>query len=115
MGDKALAEVPSRLQRGVIMLGIVSLFMDMSSELIHSLLPALFVTVLGANMATIDIIEGIAEATASVTRVFSGALSDWLGKWCRAFRTLSSSNSKTGTSPSPGHPRRRPHRLVPIM
>ena len=68
------------MPRGVVMLGMVSLFMDMSSELIHSLLPALFVTVLGANMATIGIIEGIAEATASITKIFSGALSDWLGK-----------------------------------
>ncbi len=66
--------------RSVVMLGMVSLFMDMSSELIHSLLPALFVTVLGTSMATIGIIEGIAEATASITKVFSGALSDWLGK-----------------------------------
>jgi MFS family permease len=68
------------LPRGVVMLGFVSLFMDMSSELIHSLLPALFVSVLGMNMATVGVIEGIAEATASITKVFSGALSDWLGK-----------------------------------
>lgn len=69
-----------QLPRGVVMLGLVSLFMDFSSEMIHSLLPALFVTVLGANMAAIGVIEGVAEATASITKIFSGALSDWLGK-----------------------------------
>ncbi len=81
MSDAKIPEKgPSHLQRGVVMLGIVSLFMDMSSELIHSLLPALFVSVLGANMTTIGVIEGVAEATASLTKIFSGALSDWLGK-----------------------------------
>jgi MFS family permease len=54
--------------------------MDVSSELIHSLLPVFMTTVLGASMATVGIVEGIAEATASVTKVFSGALSDYLGK-----------------------------------
>ncbi len=54
--------------------------MDVSSELIHSLLPALMVTVLGASMVTVGIIEGVAEATAAVTKVFSGALSDYLGR-----------------------------------
>lgn len=70
----------SRLPRGVVALGFVSLFMDMSSELVHSLLPALFVTVLGTQMVTVGIVEGIAEATAAITKIFSGALSDWLGK-----------------------------------
>ncbi len=80
MNDKAGKSLPVRLPRGVVMLGIVSLFMDMSSELVHSLLPALLVTVLGANMTIIGIIEGVAEATAAITKIFSGALSDWLGK-----------------------------------
>lgn len=80
MADDTQSPMSRSLPRGVVMLGFVSLFMDMSSELIHSLLPALFVTVLGANMATIGVIEGVAEATASITKVFSGALSDWLGK-----------------------------------
>ncbi len=53
--------------------------MDASSELVHSLLPALFVS-LGIGMATVGFIEGVAEATASITKIFSGALSDWLGK-----------------------------------
>jgi len=54
--------------------------MDTSSELIHSLLPMFMVTVLGASMVTVGFIEGVAEATAAITKVFSGALSDYLGK-----------------------------------
>jgi len=61
-------------------LGFVSLLMDASSETIHALLPIYLVTVLGASTLTVGIIEGIAEATASITKIFSGALSDWLGK-----------------------------------
>jgi MFS family permease len=61
-------------------LGLVSLLMDTSSEIIHALLPVYLVTVLGASMVTVGLIEGIAEATASITKMFSGALSDWLGK-----------------------------------
>jgi MFS family permease len=59
---------------------MVSLFMDISSEVIHSLLPAFLVTVLGVSVLSIGIIEGIAEATASVAKIFSGAISDWIGK-----------------------------------
>ena len=65
---------------GIWTLGFVSLLMDISSEMIHALLPVYLVTVLGTSTLTVGIIEGIAEATASVTKVFSGALSDWLGK-----------------------------------
>ena len=65
---------------GVWALGFVSLLMDISSEMIHALLPVYMVTVLGTSALTVGIIEGIAEATASITKVFSGALSDWLGK-----------------------------------
>ncbi|HSJ42993.1 MAG TPA: MFS transporter, partial [Xanthobacteraceae bacterium] len=67
-------------------LGLVSLFMDTSSEMIHALLPLYLVSVLGASTLTVGIIEGIAEATASITKVFSGALSDYLGqrKWLAA-------------------------------
>jgi MFS family permease len=54
--------------------------MDLSSEMIHALLPLYLVTVLGTSMLTVGIIEGIAEATASVVKIFSGALSDRLGK-----------------------------------
>jgi MFS family permease len=65
---------------GIWALGLVSMFMDISSELIHSLLPVFMATVLGASMTTIGIIEGVAEATAAITKVFSGAMSDYLGK-----------------------------------
>jgi MFS family permease len=65
---------------GIWALGFGSLFMDISSELIHSLLPVFMVTTLGASMITVGIIEGAAEATAAVIKVFSGALSDYLGK-----------------------------------
>jgi MFS family permease len=57
-------------------LGLVSLCMDTSSELIHSLLPVLLATQLGASMVTIGLLEGVAEATAAITKVFSGVLSD---------------------------------------
>src|SRR5512136_1000555 len=68
------------LPRSIWALGFVSMFMDISSEMIHALLPVYLVTVLGTSTLTVGIIEGIAEATASITKVFSGALSDWLGK-----------------------------------
>jgi MFS family permease len=61
-------------------LGFASLFMDASSELIHSVLPLFMVTALGASMITVGIIEGVAEATAAVMKVFAGALSDYLGR-----------------------------------
>jgi MFS family permease len=61
-------------------LGFVSLLMDTSSELIHSLLPVFLVTVVGASTVAVGLIEGIAEATAAVAKVFSGALSDRIGK-----------------------------------
>lgn len=65
---------------GIWALGLGSMFMDASSELVHSLLPLLMVGVLGASMVTVGIVEGVAEATASITKVFSGALSDYLGR-----------------------------------
>lgn len=61
-------------------LGLVSMLMDISSEMIHALLPVYLVTGLGATALTVGVIEGIAEATAAITKVFSGALSDWMGK-----------------------------------
>jgi MFS family permease len=65
---------------GVWALGFVSLLMDISSEMIHALLPLYLVTVLGTSMLTVGVIEGIAEATTSIVKIFSGALSDRLGK-----------------------------------
>ncbi|TPK54875.1 MFS transporter [Mesorhizobium sp. B2-4-19] len=81
-----IAEITSRFRTrqgipaGVWALGFVSLLMDLSSEMIHALLPVYMVTVLGASPLAVGFIEGIAEAVASITKVFSGALSDWLGK-----------------------------------
>lgn len=69
-----------RLPASIWALGFVSLLMDISSEMIHSLLPVFMVAVLGVNMLTVGIIEGVAEATALVLKVFSGALSDWWGR-----------------------------------
>lgn len=76
---------PGRSDRGrvpadVWALGFVSLLMDASSELVHSLLPILMVSVLGAGMATVGLLEGLAEATASIAKVFSGTVSD---RWRR--------------------------------
>ena len=62
------------------MLGFVSLFMDVSSELIHSLLPVFMVSSLGASALAVGIVEGVAESTALIVKVFSGAISDYLGK-----------------------------------
>jgi len=70
----------ARIPRGVWVLGWVSLFMDVSSEMIHSLLPVFMVTGLGASAFAVGLVEGIAEATALIVRVFSGTLSDVLGK-----------------------------------
>ena len=69
-----------RIPPGIWALGFVSLLMDISSEMIHSLLPMFMVTVLGASALAVGLIEGAAEATALIVKVFSGALSDYLGK-----------------------------------
>jgi MFS family permease len=68
------------LPAGIWVLGLASLLMDASSELIHSLLPVFMGTVLGVSMVTIGVVEGVAEATAAVAKVFSGAISDRLGR-----------------------------------
>ena len=68
------------IPRGVWVLGFVSLLMDISSEMIHSLLPLYLTVGLGASALTVGLIEGVAEATALVVKVFSGTLSDALGK-----------------------------------
>ncbi len=69
-----------QIPKGVWVLGFVSMLMDISSEMIHSLLPMFMVTVLGMGAFTIGLIEGAAEATALIVKVFSGALSDYLGR-----------------------------------
>ncbi|MBA3506996.1 MAG: MFS transporter [Betaproteobacteria bacterium] len=71
--SRGLTAVP----RGVWVLGCVSLLMDLSSELIHALLPLYMATVLGASALVIGIVEGVAEATALIVKLFSGVLSDF--------------------------------------
>ena len=69
-----------RLPAGVWVLGFVSLLADVASEMVHSLLPLFLVGTLGVGMLAVGLIEGIAEATALIVKVFSGALSDRLGR-----------------------------------
>ncbi|MBK5355536.1 MFS transporter [Pseudomonas sp. TH41] len=69
-----------RIPRTIWALGFVSLFMDLSSELVHSLLPVFLVTTLGASALAVGVIEGIAESTAMLVKIFSGALSDFMGR-----------------------------------
>ncbi|MFN3535084.1 MAG: MFS transporter, partial [Desulfatiglandales bacterium] len=66
-----------RLPKGIWALGFVSMFTDISSELVHSLLPIFITTTLGASMVTLGILEGLGEATSSVAKVFSGLISDY--------------------------------------
>lgn len=75
-GGKSWGAVPA----GVWALGFVSMFMDTSSEMIHALLPVYLVSVLGTSALTVGFIEGLAEATGQITKIFSGALSDRLGR-----------------------------------
>jgi MFS family permease len=74
--DRSLSRIPP----GVWALGFVSLLMDVSSEMIHSLLPLFMVTTLGTSTIAVGIVEGLAESVALAVKVFSGALSDYLGK-----------------------------------
>ena len=69
-----------QITTGVWVLGFVSMLMDISSEMVHSLLPLFMVTTLGASALTVGLIEGLAESTALIVKIFSGALSDYLGK-----------------------------------
>ena len=75
-GGSVLKQIPA----GVWVLGFVSLLMDISSEMIHSLLPLFMVTTLGASAFAVGLIEGLAESTALIVKIFSGTLSDYLGK-----------------------------------
>jgi MFS family permease len=70
----------SQIPAGVWVLGFVSMLMDISSEMIHSLLPLFMVTTLGASVFAVGLIEGLAESTALIVKVFSGVMSDYLGK-----------------------------------
>ena len=64
------------IPRGIWVLGLVSLFMDVSSEMVHAVLPLFVVGTLGASAAMLGLIEGVAEATAQISKLFSGVLSD---------------------------------------
>ena len=64
----------------ITVLGLISLLTAMSSAMVYGLLPVFLVSVLGATALSVGFIEGIAEATASVAKVFSGVLSDWFGR-----------------------------------
>lgn len=77
--SSTLGQIP----RSIWTLGFVSMFMDISSEIVHSLLPMFLVTSLGASATMVGLVEGIAEATTPIVKMFSGALSDYLGnrKW----------------------------------
>ena len=79
-GDETASTSWRDVPASVIALGLVSLLMDISSELIHGLLPVFLTTVIGASTLAIGLIEGVAEATVSITKMFSGAISDRIGK-----------------------------------
>jgi len=68
------------LGRNVFVAGLVSLFMDISSEMVYPLVPLFLADVLGVTMTAVGVIEGVAEATASLVKVVSGWLSDRLGR-----------------------------------
>jgi MFS family permease len=74
--ERSLRQIPS----GIWVLGLVSLLMDVSSEMIHSLLPLFMVTILGTSTMAVGLVEGLAESLALVVKVFSGTLSDYWGK-----------------------------------
>lgn len=78
--DSSPGSKHQKIPAGVWMLGFVSLLMDISSEMVHSLLPLFMVGALGASAFMVGLIEGAAEATALIVKVFSGTLSDYLGK-----------------------------------
>jgi MFS family permease len=69
-----------QIPAGVWILGFVSMLMDISSEVIHSLLPMFLVTTLGASVFVVGLLEGLAESTALIVKIFSGTLSDYLGR-----------------------------------
>ncbi len=80
MSEAKGRSVLRRMPAGVWVLGFVSLFMDISSEMIHSLLPLFMTDVLGAGAVAVGLVEGGAEAAALIVKIFSGVLSDWFGQ-----------------------------------
>ncbi|MBU4568212.1 MAG: MFS transporter, partial [Alphaproteobacteria bacterium] len=82
MGPPPTDQQPSRprIPKTVWALGLVSFFMDVSSETIHALLPVFLTVTLGVSVTLVGLIDGVAESTAAVTKVFSGYLSDRWGR-----------------------------------
>ena len=83
MSSSTHASAPTagrRLPGAIWALGFVSLLMDVSSEMIHALLPLFMVGTLGMSVALVGLLEGLAEATALILKVFSGVISDWFGR-----------------------------------
>lgn len=80
MATKQSSSTLRQIPAGIWVLGFVSMLMDISSEMIHSLLPLFMVSALGASALAVGLIEGLAESTALIVKVFSGTLSDYLGK-----------------------------------
>ncbi len=80
MTKTPLKNTLKQIPKGVWVLGFVSMLMDISSEMIHSLLPLFMMTTLGTTALAIGFVEGLAESTALIVKVFSGAISDYLGK-----------------------------------
>ena len=79
-GDSQMEHSLRHIPSGIWVLGFVSLLMDISSEMIHSLLPLFMVTTLGSSTMAVGLVEGLAESLALVVKVFSGTLSDYLGE-----------------------------------
>ena len=79
-GDSQMEHSLRHIPPGIWVLGFVSLLMDISSEMIHSLLPLFMVTILGTSTMAVGLVEGLAESVALVVKVFSGTLSDYWGK-----------------------------------
>lgn len=75
-----MRSVRPKIPRTVWVLGLVSMFMDISSEIIHALLPLFMTATLGLSVAMVGLVDGIAEATANITKVFSGYISDRIGR-----------------------------------
>jgi len=80
MNRTSSTSILNQIPAGIWVLGFVSLLMDISSEMIHSLLPLFLVTTLEASAFAVGLIEGLAESTALIVKVFSGVLSDYLGR-----------------------------------
>lgn len=80
MKEKNTPRILNQIPIAIWILGFVSLLMDISSEIVHSLLPLFLVTTLGASAMVVGVIEGLAESTALIVKIFSGVLSDYLGR-----------------------------------